>query len=173
MAQHRSINKFTGPGAYNAEPPSSPRSCCLVPFFPSVAQAQPSTSLEKLWNELADVDAAKAYRAILGLTKKPKETVAFIADKMAPAVAADPRKVEELVGGLNSENFGVRDKAEKELTELGDLVEPALRQALQAKPALETSKRIEKLLDRLVGPIALPAQLSAVRAVRNFGVYRH
>ena len=150
----------------------------LLIFTPSILLAQTASqpsqekgrdqlsgNLKKLWNDLADVDGAKAYRAILTLTKTPKETVAFIAGKLEPAVAPDPRKVERLIEDLKSETFAVREKANLELTLLGGLVEAALRKALKGNPELETRQRVERLVDRLFGPITLPDHLRAVRAV--------
>src|SRR5262249_2404771 len=57
------------------------------------------------------------------------------------------------------------EKARMELAKWGDVVEPNLRKALKGNPALETRRRLESLVNRLLGPITLPDQLRAVRAV--------
>jgi WD40 repeat protein len=124
-------------------------------------------NIEGKWNDLADQDAVKAYRAIWALKKTPKETVTQMEEKLKPVVAPDPRKVESLLDDLNSESFAVRDKANRELTKLDRLVESALKKKLEAKPSLETRQRIEKLLNRLTGPINLPDQIRQVRAVET------
>jgi hypothetical protein len=46
--------------------------------------ASANGNIELLWSHLADLDAAKAYRAIWALTQTPKETVALIGAKLAP-----------------------------------------------------------------------------------------
>ena len=126
---------------------------------------QPPENVEALWSDLADTDAATAYRAMWSLTKMPKETVAHIAGQLKPVVAPDPRKVERLIADLNSQIFAVREKANRDLTTLDVLVAPALKEALKANPSLETRQRLEKLLLRLLGPINLAEHLRAVRAV--------
>src|SRR5258708_2313340 len=65
-------------------------------------------TLEHLWSNLADMDAAKAYRAILASTKTPSETIAYIAGRLERAVAPNPRQVERWIEDLNSETFAVR-----------------------------------------------------------------
>ncbi|MCI0683417.1 MAG: hypothetical protein L0Y71_15035 [Gemmataceae bacterium] len=83
------------------------------PFDPtqekSVAEAD--GTLKHLWKDLADTDAAKAYRAIWALTKTPKETVAFFAGRLERTAAPDQRQVERWIEHLTSETFAVRDKA--------------------------------------------------------------
>jgi hypothetical protein len=56
--------------------------------------------IERLWVDLADPDAAVAYRAIWALTRTPKETVAYIAGRLNPVVAPDPAKVKRLIEDL-------------------------------------------------------------------------
>jgi hypothetical protein len=48
---------------------------------------------------------------------------------------------------LDSETFDVRESAAKELSALGEGIEPALRQALKGKRSAEVRRRIEQLLD--------------------------
>jgi WD40 repeat protein len=124
-------------------------------------------NLKGHWRDLADPDASKAYQAILALTQTPRETVLYIAGQLKPALAPDPRKVEQLIADLNSATFGVREKATQELTRMGGLAEAALKKALKDPPSLEASKRIEKLLHQLLGPLTLADQLQAVRAVET------
>jgi WD40 repeat protein len=132
---------------------------------PGKESGQGAADVDGNWRDLADPDAAKAYRAILALTKTPDASVAHIAARLQAAVAPDPAKVQRLIESLNGETFAVRDKASQELAKLGGLVETELQNALKAKPSLELSQRLEKLLNRLLGPIAAPDQLQAVRAV--------
>jgi WD40 repeat protein len=157
----------------------------LLPFLPVVALLIPAIagqppeanqeksratgagSIEKQWSDLADTDAVKAYQAIWALTKTPRETVAYIAGQLTPAVAPDPRKVEGLIDDLNSQTFAVREKAQQELVKLGGLAGSALKKRLKADPSLETRQRVEKLVHRLLGPLTLPEHLRAVRAVET------
>jgi hypothetical protein len=49
---------------------------------------------------------------------------------------------------LDSDDFTTREKATQELEGLAELAGPALRQALSAKPPLETARRIAALMDK-------------------------
>ena len=59
----------------------------------------------------------------------------------------------------------MREKAQEELQNLGDLAEPALRRTLDNKPTLEVRRRVQALLERLRGPVKGPELLQALRAV--------
>ena len=61
-------------------------------------------------------------------------------------------------------NMETAEKAQQELIKLGGLAESALKKKLKADPSLETRQRIEKLVNRLPGPVTLPEHLRAVRA---------
>jgi hypothetical protein len=70
-----------------------------------------------------------------------------------------------LLANLGSEGFPVRNRAQAEIEALGDLAEPALRQALKGKPSLEVERRIQGLLEKLRGPVRRLDTRRAVRAV--------
>src|SRR5579883_1286863 len=107
--------------------------------------------LNRSWNDLAQSDAARAYRSICALIGSPKESVVFLKNHLSPVTAAELKRVKPLLAALDSDQFAERDKAMTELEQLGLSVEPALRQALSAKPSLEVRQRIEAILDKLAG----------------------
>src|SRR5207248_1377428 len=78
---------------------------------------------------------------------------------------ADPRRLQKLVDDLESEQFPVRNAANKELEALGDLAAGTLRQVLTKSSSLEMRRRVQALLDKLRGPVTRPEVLRAVRAV--------
>jgi hypothetical protein len=121
--------------------------------------------LEALWSDLGSSDAEKAFRAIGTLTEHPKEAVTLLKAKLKPVSPADPKKLERLLSDLNDSHFKVRQKAERELEEMGDLAASALRNLLAGKPSVETRRRVERLLDRLDGPITGAKILSAYRGI--------
>jgi hypothetical protein len=123
-----------------------------------------SRELEPLWNDLAAVDAAKAYRALATLAATPR-SVAFLGQHLRPATAADPAQVARLIGELDSQRFAMREKAVEELAKLGELAEPALRKMLATQPSLEFSRRLEALRRRLEGPVASAEALRSLRAL--------
>src|SRR5262249_17684104 len=116
------------------------------------------------WDDLAG-DAAGAYRAIGALAAAPDQAVPFLAERVKPAAAPDPKRVARLLARLDSARFADREQATRELEKLGRLVEPALRQTLAGRPSLEARRRIERLLKKL--------DLGEVRAVRVVEVLEH
>jgi hypothetical protein len=121
--------------------------------------------LEKLWDDLASDDAAKAFKAMGQMAGVPAETVALLKSKLKPVDPADPKVVKQLLEDLNSDQYTVRQKASAQLEKLADLAGPALREKLESKPSLEMRKRIESLIDKLDGPVTLPDLLRSLRAV--------
>jgi WD40 repeat protein len=119
--------------------------------------------LEGLWADLAG-DARRAYRAVHGLAAAPAPAVAYLRDRLRPVPEIEPRRVQRLLADLDSNEFAVREAAEKGLAALGERIEPALRQALEEAPSAEVRKRLEALL---TAPKAVPPPetLRSLRAV--------
>jgi RNA polymerase sigma factor (sigma-70 family) len=117
---------------------------------------------ERLWADLADRDAAKAYQAMQVLLGS-EQTVSLLRKRMRPAVAADPARLNRLATDLDSDDFVVREKATQELTALGDRAESVLRKALP-KASAEARRRIEDILVR-IDPASSLDLLRGLRAV--------
>ena len=121
--------------------------------------------LEKLWEEMASDDAAKAFQAMVRMANSSKESTTFLKSKVKPVQPVDPKVLTGLLDGLDDTQYQVRQKASAELEKLADLAAAGLRSRLDAKPSLETRKRIEALLDKLDGPVTQPDLLRNLRAV--------
>jgi WD40 repeat protein len=117
------------------------------------AGGDPKADLGALWADLGSDDAAKAYHATAGLAARG-DSAAFLKGKLAPTPAVDAAAVAKLVAGLDSDEFRVRDKALKALSDLGPVAGPALEAGLTKGPSAEGRARIEELLARLRQPIA-------------------
>jgi RNA polymerase sigma factor (sigma-70 family) len=115
---------------------------------------------ERLWSDLAGEDAEQADRAMSLLKGSPDQAVDLLQKHLLPVPVADPRQIARLLGDLDSDRFAVRDRAVRELEQLWEGAEPALRRLLEAKPALEVRRRAESLLARLE-----PARLRVSRAI--------
>ncbi len=121
---------------------------------------------EALWADLADDDAARAYRAVRTLARAGAPAASFLGERLRPVPAADPEEVARLIADLDSGRFEVRSKAEAGLERLEELAGPALRRALDARsPSLELRRRVERLLQRLRGPVTSAGRLRLLRAV--------
>jgi RNA polymerase sigma factor (sigma-70 family) len=127
---------------------------------------RPGPSAAKLaawWDDLAG-EPAKAHQSV-GALAAAQSTAAFLAKRLRPVEAPDEKRLARLITGLNADRFQDREVATKELEGLRELAGPALRQALTKHPSAEASRRIERLLARLAGPLQQPEPLRAVRAV--------
>src|SRR5206468_2023331 len=121
--------------------------------------------LKSLWGDLAGGGAAAAYRAVWKLASAPGQALPFLRERLRPAVAADEQRLARLVQQLDSSAFEERQQAMRQLEQLAELAEPALRRALAGQPSLEYRRRVEKLLQRLEWPLPSGEALRARRAV--------
>jgi WD40 repeat protein len=120
----------------------------------------------QLWEDLAAADPGRADRAIRLLAAAPAQAVPLLRERLRPAAKPDAERVKLLVADLDSKQFTVRDQAARELDELGDVVEPALQQALKRGPSLEVQRRIEGLLAKCAETaVPAPERLRVLRAL--------
>lgn len=95
----------------------------------------------RCWNALAGSNAEDAYRTIHALAASAEESVTFLAERLPPVKAADPKQMASLLTALESDDFAERKRA--------TAAEPALRRALKGKPSLESRRRIEQILAKV------------------------
>lgn len=123
--------------------------------------------LEKLWNDLADIDAAPAYQAVWALADSGAQAVSFLSERLRPtALPPDAALVPRLIAELDDDRFAVRERASAELERLGRLAVPALKRTLEGQPSPEVRRRIEMLLEKLDGAELSPERLRASRALQ-------
>jgi RNA polymerase sigma factor (sigma-70 family) len=123
--------------------------------------------LAGLWDDLAADGGGKVYAAQRTLRADPARSVPFLQERLRPrAEGPDDKQLKRLVADLDSDDFDAREKATKELEQLGKDAESALRGALADSPSPEVQVRAERLL-KGIGEAALTAeQKRDVRAVR-------
>jgi RNA polymerase sigma factor (sigma-70 family) len=121
--------------------------------------------LDQCWQELASADAAKAWKAICDLSAAQTDAVAWIGEKVQPAVPIDGKRAQELIGKLDDAQFKIRELAAAELFKLGEQVVPVIDKALAVNPALETVKRLETIRDKFIGVPPGGEKLRVLRAV--------
>lgn len=110
---------------------------------PGYAIAAP---LADAWANLADPAPAKGVAAAHRLRLGGAKTTELLAKELAPVSLVPVERVTALVSDLNKAQFNVRQKAERELRQLGEGAVPHLRAALVMKPDADTAKRIEAIL---------------------------
>jgi WD40 repeat protein len=119
---------------------------------------------DALWSDLLGYDAPKAARGIQKLAAA-RETMPFLRDRLKPAAPVDEAILAKWVADLSSDNFATRAKATAELERLGELAVPALKKSLDARPTLESIRRMEPLLEKLTMGNLSADQLRLVRAI--------
>jgi hypothetical protein len=133
-------------------PKNNPRAS--VPLSPK--------ELEALWADLSGGDAARAYQAAAKLLTAPKQTVAFLQDRLRVKPPPDVKGIPGLLDDLDADDFTVREKAATEFEKLGEAAQPALEKALKGQPSIEVKRRIQELLEKLRES---PVRLQALRAL--------
>src|SRR5262249_26230428 len=76
-----------------------------------------------------------------------EQGVSVMRDRLRPAAPIDADKLARLLKDLDSPNFEVRDKASRELVEIGQTIVAPLRKALSKSPAPEVRRRVEEVLE--------------------------
>jgi WD40 repeat protein len=133
----------------------------------SPAGALSAEKMNSLWSDMASNDPRQAFAAIHQLAGAGNLAVPFMQERIKPPVGVPAKRLEQLLVDLDSPSFEVRNKASEQLQKLGELAEPALRQALTAQPALELRQRLEKLLEDAPSfRVPAPDQLQALRSVQ-------
>ncbi len=118
-----------------------------------------------LWTSLAGADAAMAYHAIWRLAGDPERVVPLLKARLRPVAPADAKQIARCIDLLDSEDFTERDRATRQLADLAELAEAALRRAQKQSRTLEQRRRIENLLQRLPTRALAPDELRHLRAI--------
>jgi hypothetical protein len=103
--------------------------------------------LENLWADLAnDTDVAKGFRAVRALAASAKPAAPFLRKQLPPASEEGQKQIDKLIADLGSKDSDARKKAETELSKIAQLARRAMERALEKKPSLEVSERLNALV---------------------------
>jgi WD40 repeat protein len=135
-----------------------------------LGKAKPDNPADKvdLWETLASDDSIAAYRVVRSIAGRPA-SVTEVCGKLKEAIRKgafndDSKRIEKLIGDLDSDQFEVREKANKELKSLGSVAVTAMRKALAEKVGLEPKRRLEALV-AAAGKAPPPEMLRAGRVL--------
>jgi WD40 repeat protein len=137
----------------------------LLPAAKPVAEQLGREELAQCWDDLAGTDAARAYRALAALARRPGQAEAVLKDKLAASPQMSAERLARLIADLDHDDFQRRANASNELANLGRLAEGALRKALDGKPSAEMRRRVQDLLGKLEGKAEDPVQRRLLRAI--------
>jgi hypothetical protein len=116
---------------------------------------------DAVWADLASVDAKVAFGAIRWLRANPAEAVAFLKERVKPLVAPADEAVAKLLRGLDAAAFAERERAQRELTAVADLIRPGL-EAARKTATEEAGRRLDLVLKAADG--WTPDRLRQLRA---------
>src|SRR5207248_203417 len=97
-------------------------------------------------------DARAAYEAIRALASSPDGAVGLLARHLKPAAPIDAKRIDACLRDLDSDEFEARQRATRDLEQMGDQVVPALERCLAGRPSLEVRKRVERILQKALTP---------------------
>jgi RNA polymerase sigma factor (sigma-70 family) len=129
---------------------------------PALSVALTAEEGERLWHGLLG-DAGRAQGALRVLVQSPEDGVALLAKHLRPVPTATPERLARLIADLDSDRFPVREKATRDLEELGEGAEAALRKVQTGRSSAEVRRRVGQLLARLED--GNPEQLRTLRAL--------
>jgi len=111
-------------------------------------KALSAADLETHCKALATDDVGAGYRAVQMLAADPPRSVPYLRTRLHPVAIADAKRLKQWIADLDSEKFAVREKAASELEKLGEAALHAMRKTLDERPALETRRRLEQLIEK-------------------------
>jgi WD40 repeat protein len=118
---------------------------------------------ERLWNDLANADAAKAFAAIMRLKRSPPAAIALIRDRWGRRM--QNVDLGKLIKQLQSDDFATRKRATDAIEQIGEGAYAALAEALPRTKSLEDRRRIEALMVQCERPFTTPARLRLLRSI--------
>jgi WD40 repeat protein len=107
-----------------------------------------NADLETHWKALATDDAAAGYRAMQMLASDPERSIPYLRTRLRPVAPADEKHLRQWIADLDSDQLTAREKATSELEKLGAAALHAMRKTLDDRPALETRRRLEQLIEK-------------------------
>jgi hypothetical protein len=110
-------------------------------------------------------EARKAFAARGALALSPEQALPLLNERLKPVLAADRHLLRRLITELDDDRFSTREKARKQLEELGERAADALQDALKKKPSLEAHRRIEALLRKLRPQVRDAETLRSLRGI--------
>jgi len=121
--------------------------------------------VEKLWQAAGRDDAKAAFAAQVELTASPDEALKFLSRTLKPAPVPTDAALDRIFADLDSDEFGAREKASKELDEYGESAAPAVRKRLEGNLSAEVRQRANTFLKPFDTPAPSATCLRQIRAV--------
>jgi WD40 repeat protein len=99
------------------------------------------------WDRLGEPDSQRAHDATTDMLMKEKESLDFIRQRLRPAPAVSDKQIQTWIIDLDSAGFAARDKAMLSLKAHFEQAHGALKAARRQPKSVETSRRLDQLLE--------------------------
>jgi WD40 repeat protein len=129
--------------AFAAAPGATVLVCDLLP--PGGPRPGPPAAL---WADLASRDGPTVYRATRTLWDQPTAAVALLREKL-PLSKVDEKRVGQLMAALDDDAFAERERAQRELADLGAPVLPPLKKLDTGGGSPEVRRRLRDIFEAL------------------------
>ena len=116
---------------------------------------------DAIWADLISPDAKVAFAAIRTLRANPVEAITFLRDRIKLPAPPTEEAVAALLKRLDGARFADREQAQKELSDVAELVRPRLESARKTASE-EAGRRLDRVLQHTEG--LTPERLRHVRA---------
>jgi WD40 repeat protein len=114
-----------------------------TPFRPKFTAKE----LEGVWSDLIRPDSMNAHLAVAALAGAPKDSIPFLKERLKDYQSPDAKQLAKLTDAVLDELPPECDDAYRDLQDLEDAAEGAVRDALKKSPSDSARKRLQKLLD--------------------------
>lgn len=128
--------------------------------------------LEGIWESLATTEGARAHHAVLALASARRQALPLLKDRLKPVPPPDTRKLQQIIGDLDSPQFKTREKANESLEKMEEAAAPALLKAFNETTSPEARRRLGRLLNRL-DPLTDVERMRTLRCIEILELVGH
>ena len=105
-----------------------------------------SAETKHLWTELANPDTIKAYRAVGAMVIAPAQAIDQIRDSLKPVRKVPAADIEKLIADLDSDEFETRQRAYRELRQVGLQAKTVSQKCFESSKSAEQRRLLKDLL---------------------------
>jgi hypothetical protein len=135
----------------------------LAAQVPTKLRKLSDAEFEEMWNDLAEADAFRGYRAHRFLAAEGERTLTFLEKHVKPVPAGDAPRLGQLIQDLQGQNASARRKAMTELRKHG---EAGLGAILQVGEDQRQTQAMNVMVVKLEKQLASPERQRAIKSVR-------
>src|SRR5262245_613713 len=133
--------------------------------LPTFSVLLDQSQCESKWAALADTNGERVLEAVRVLAGDPKSAVAMLNDRVKLVPGPDEQRIARLIAELDDAKFAVRQRAKRELEQLGDPAVPALQKAAATSASAEVRRTAQRILDGLGTRIPGPDEIRLFRVI--------